>query len=67
MGTIIINVTLGNITYSTMIHDLEIRYVIAVSAIMIAFFITRSTGAILTSLFISMTLFITTMGIILHE
>ena len=61
MGGIIINVALGNVTYSMLINDFKINYIIAILAIILAFIITRLTGIILMSLLISLGFFIVVM------
>ena len=66
MGGIIVNVTFGNATINGLMREFDVSDVLALMAIAAAFFVCRCTGSILKSLFVAMTLYITTM-VIFHE
>ncbi|WP_426575787.1 AzlD domain-containing protein [Xenorhabdus stockiae] len=57
LGSIIVNISLGNIKISELIYHFEIKYALAIITVITAYFISKRTGSILKSLIISSVLF----------
>ncbi|MDC9614641.1 hypothetical protein PSI19_12355 [Xenorhabdus khoisanae] len=57
LGTIIVNISLGNLSLSELIEQFDIKYVLALVTVMLAYVISKYTHSILKSLGLSLTFF----------
>lgn len=57
LGTIIVNISLGNLSLSEVIEQFDIKYVIALITVVLAYFISKYTHSILKSLMLSLVFF----------
>ncbi|OTA18160.1 hypothetical protein Xbed_03156 [Xenorhabdus beddingii] len=57
LGTIIVNISLGNLSLSELIEQFDVKYVLALVTVVLAYFISKYTNSILKSLVISLVFF----------
>ncbi|WP_255430593.1 AzlD domain-containing protein [Xenorhabdus ehlersii] len=57
LGTIIVNISLNNLSLSELIEQFNIKYVFALITVMLAYFISKYTNSILKSLVLSLLFF----------
>ncbi|MDC9590807.1 hypothetical protein PSI23_16305 [Xenorhabdus sp. XENO-10] len=57
LGTIIVNISLNNLSISELIEQFNIKYVLALLTVVLAYFISKYTHSILKSLFLSLAFF----------
>ncbi|PHM50762.1 AzlD domain-containing protein [Xenorhabdus miraniensis] len=57
LGTIIVNISLGNLSLSELIEQFDVKYVLALVTVVLAYFISKYTNSILNSLMLSLIFF----------
>ncbi|MBC8954556.1 AzlD domain-containing protein [Xenorhabdus sp. PB62.4] len=57
LGTIIVNISLGNLSLSELIEQFDIKYMLALVTVVLAYFISKYTNSILNSLMLSLLFF----------
>ncbi|MDX7992526.1 hypothetical protein FE394_04910 [Xenorhabdus sp. Reich] len=63
LGTIIVNISLSNLSLSELIEQFDIKYVFALVTVVLAYFISKYTGSILKSLGCSLIFFMLVQGL----
>ncbi|CDG16371.1 AzlD domain-containing protein [Xenorhabdus doucetiae] len=64
LGTIIVNISLDNLSLSELIEQFNIRYLFALMTLVLAYFISKYTQSILKSLVISLVFFMLIQGLL---